>query len=172
MKNSLVFLSALAVAGWLTNALPSPSPSPTPACTDPEFHQFDFLVGKWTVKDAKGKELGKSEITRVSDGCAVCEHWHDANGPEGTSLNYYDRNDQQWHQDWVGGRGGILHLHGALRDGAMVLSGETRKGGKVTLHRITWSSLPNHTVEQNWEISTDDGASWNVAFLGYYWKRA
>ncbi|HET7512035.1 MAG TPA: hypothetical protein VFJ88_04660 [Chthoniobacterales bacterium] len=172
MKSSLVFVAVLALTTWLVVASPSPSSSPSPACTDPEFHQFDFWLGEWTVKDPEGKGLGRSEISRVADGCAIREQWHDADGSEGMSLNYFDRNDRQWHQDWVGGKGGILHLQGTLKENAMILSGETRKGEKVTLHRVTWKALPNHTVEQKWESSADQAGNWKVVFLGYYWKRS
>ena len=78
-------------------------------------------------------------------------------GKGGTSLNYYDPAEKQWHQDWVGGDDTILHLQGGLKDGAMVMNGAI-KGSKGTyLNRITWTPLPEGKVKQEWAISTDDG---------------
>jgi hypothetical protein len=70
-----------------------------------------------------GNQVGTSETTRVAEGCAIREQWTAARGTTGTSLNYYDAGDREWHQDWVGGDGTILHLRGELKEGAMVLTG-------------------------------------------------
>jgi hypothetical protein len=81
------------------------------------------LVGKWKVIGPHGNQVGTSETTRVAEGCAIREQWTAARGTTGTSLNYYDAGDREWHQDWVGGDGTILHLRGELKEGAMVLTG-------------------------------------------------
>ena len=51
-----------------------PAPRPAP-CAAPEFRQFDFWLGQWTVADPGGKEQGQSQITREAGGCAIGEHW-------------------------------------------------------------------------------------------------
>jgi hypothetical protein len=68
----------------------SPPPRPPPACTAAEFRQFDFWLGKWKVTDAQGNQVGTSEISRQSEGCAIREQWTSAAGQGGMSLNYYD----------------------------------------------------------------------------------
>ena len=55
----------------------------------------------------------------------------------------------------------------------MVLSGERppRPGGDSTaptLHRITWTPLPDGSVRQHWEASQDAGANWRTLFDGLY----
>ena len=150
-----------------------PSPTPTalpPACVAPEFRQFDFWLGHWKVTNPKGIQVGTSEITRVSEGCAVREQWQSAKGQGGTSINYYDAADQQWHQDWVGGDGTILHLHGGLQDGVMVLSGEAKSAKGPYLNRISYTPLPEGKVKQEWSISVDGGKTWQTSFLGTYEK--
>jgi hypothetical protein len=168
MRKLLHFLSILIV---LTSNHPARGKPATPACTDSEFHQFDFWVGQWRVTNPQGNEVGTSEVTRVSAGCAVREHWHASSGGDGMSLNYYSREDGQWHQDWVGADGTILHLHGNLTHGAMILSEETRTGKSHTINRITWTPLAGGKVKQQWDISTDNGKTWQTSFVGLYEKQ-
>ena len=156
-------------------ALPTPSatpppPFPTPACTAPEFRQFDFWIGSWTVKNPSGKQVGTSNITQASAGCAIREEWKSVSGNTGMSLNYFDPADRKWHQDWVGGDGTILHLEGNLAGDAMVLKGPSKTSTGTTLNRITWTLTPNGQVRQEWSTSGDDGASWQTSFIGIYEK--
>jgi hypothetical protein len=65
----------------------------------------------------------------------------------------------------------LLLLDGGLRDGRMVLEGETPgAGGAVTRHRITWTPNPDGSVRQYWESAGADG-EWKVAFDGRYTRR-
>jgi hypothetical protein len=54
-------------------------------------------------------QVGTSDISRISEGCAVREQWTSASGQGGTSLDYYGPSDHPWHQDWIGGDDTILH---------------------------------------------------------------
>ena len=165
----VVFLFALRIDAQLPSPHSSDSPSPRPpACLAPEFRQFDFFLGHWKVTNPKGVQVGTSEITRVSEGCAVREQWLSAGGQEGTSLHYYDRSDHEWHQDWVGADGTILHLHGGLKDGAMVLTDDVAGAKPSVISRITYTPLPDKKVKQEWTLSKDQGKTWQTSFLGIY----
>lgn len=154
-----------------TATTPAPAQPPVAAanpCGAPTFGQFDFWVGTWVVKDQKGNEIGKSEITKVAKGCAILESWTGGDGVPGTSINYFDKKSGKWTQHWVGGGGEVLHLSGALEDKAMVLSGirVTPKG--QIIDRISWSLLADGRVQQEWNISTDGGQNWTKSFDGFY----
>jgi hypothetical protein len=120
--------------------------------------------------NAKGKQVGTSQISRASEGCAIREEWTSASGTHGMSINYYDLQTRKWRQDWVGGDGTILHLQGELVGQAMVLSGQTRTAEKKIINRITWTPLPDGKVEQEWSTSEDDGRNWQTSFVGIYEK--
>lgn len=167
-----VLLCALFTLCPAIQAQSVPSPPP-PACTAPEFRQFDFWLGKWNVTNPQtGKQTGTSEISRVSEGCAVREQWKAANGTTGMSINYYDPTHHKWHQDWVGGDGTILHLRGELVGKAMVLSGEVKTAKGTSLNRIIWTPLDGGKVKQEWSTSSDDGKRWQISFVGIYEKQA
>jgi hypothetical protein len=151
-------------------AAPTPSATPPPACVSAEFRQFDFWLGSWKVMNPQGKEVGTSEISRASEGCAIREQWKSASGTSGMSINYYDADDRKWHQDWVGGDGTILHLRGELAGTAMVLTGPSKTTKGTVLNRITWTPLPDGKVKQEWSTSGDDGQKWETAFVGLYEK--
>lgn len=146
--------------------------APDSPCSSTEAHQFDFWVGDWDVVDTAGHHIGRNTITRILNGCVLEEHWTGDGGLEGKSFNVFVAAHHQWHQTWVDSRGGMLMLDGAFANGTMTLSGERRgKDGKTVINRITWTPLSGGDVEQRWDMSTDNGKSWNQAFLGIYKKR-
>jgi hypothetical protein len=163
MKLSCVAALVLLVP---TNALAQDArPERTP-CSAPEHRQFDFWIGDWEVRRPDGEVAGRNVIEPILGGCALRESWTGAKGMRGTSLNTYSALDGKWHQTWVDEEGTLLLLSGALRDGKMVLEGET-----PVRHRITWSPLEDGRVRQLWETSPDSGATWNVVFDGTYVPR-
>ncbi len=142
--------------------------TPTPrTCNAPEFHQFDFWAGSWTVTTPDGNVAGTNEIDPVLDGCALIENWQGTGGLAGKSLNFYDAGTGHWYQTWVSAVG-PLWLKGGLEDGRMVLR-STNPDADV-LDRITWIPDDDGSVEQRWEQSEDGGKTWKVVFLGTYRK--
>lgn len=147
------------------------SPETAVRCSQPEYRQFDFWLGEWSVS-SDGQLVGNNTVVAIQGGCALQENWRGAGegGITGTSLNAYDLQRGVWHQTWIDAGGTLLQLDGGLVDGVMVLQGERPTPGTrgVTLHRIAWTPNPDGSVRQLWEASQDDGASWSVIFDGLY----
>ena len=155
----------------LSAALLHPS-SPAPACARAEFHQFDFWIGEWTVTRPDGGRAGQSRIEPILGGCVLRESWTGVRGLHGTSYNIYDVTRRRWHQTWVDDQGTLLILEGAFAAGRMILEGvSTDTTGRRQRQRITWQQTAPGRVRQLWESSSDDGATWAVAFDGRYVKR-
>ena len=147
------------------------TPVPPPACTGDEWRQFDFWLGDWNVYGKNGQLAGTNRITREYAGCVLHERYETPRGYAGESLNTYDAGRRVWHQTWVDNGGTLLLLEGGLRDGAMVLQGQTTDtAGKATRHRITWTPHADGSVRQHWE-STDDKGAWTTAFDGRYVRK-
>ena len=147
------------------------SPSAPPACTDPAYRAFDFWVGDWQVHKPDGKPAGHNRITREYGGCVIHEHYTSEQGSSGESLNIYDASRKVWHQTWVDNSGLLLTLEGGLRDGAMVLEGQTvGADGKITKQRITWTPNADGSVRQLWELTNAKG-EWTTSFDGKYTKK-
>lgn len=145
-------------------------------CCGPEYRQFDFWVGDWVAYDLQKEQAlaGYNSIVLLQDSCVVQENWSSGNGSySGTSYNWYDRQNDRWHQSWIDNQGGSLQLSGGLRAGKMVLSSPpmTDDDGNTLVNRITWTPNADGTVRQHWEITRDKGASWETLFDGLYRRR-
>ena len=144
------------------------------ACCDSLHRQFDFWVGDWETFNPKNKLAGTNRIVFLQDSCIIQENWTSSNGNyTGTSYNFYNPQTQKWHQTWIDNQGGSLLLSGGLEDGKMVLYSEEMKNaqGQPYINRITWTPNPDKTVRQLWEVSSDKGATWTVAFDGMYRRK-
>jgi hypothetical protein len=53
------------------------------------------------------------------------ERYATPGGYSGESLNIYDASRKLWHQTWVDSTGTLLLLDGGVRDGRMMLEGQT-----------------------------------------------
>jgi hypothetical protein len=162
-------LLALALS-LLSSLSMAQTPAPPSACPGAEHRQFDFWIGEWTVtRPDTGEVIGRNSITPAADGCALYEHWVNARGKDGRSLNAYDRQLKAWVQFWIGADGVVLRLQGGRQGGAMVLAGElpTADGG-VQRQRITWTPAADGSLTQHWETSDDGGQTWATSFMGVY----
>jgi hypothetical protein len=63
----------------------------------------------------------------------------------------------------------VLRLAGGLVEGSMLLEGTTpEKDDAIRRHRIRWTPMPDGSVRQHWESSTDEGSSRATLFDGRY----
>lgn len=129
---------------------------------------FDFWHGVWTVTEPEsGRLLGHSRVDKILGGKVLHEQWSGVDGYRGESFNTFDRDRKCWHQSWVSDNGTVLLLDGGLKDGAMDLRGMAPDG---ELQRIRWSREDQGAVMQEWDSSSDAGASWRPRFRGIYRK--
>jgi benzodiazapine receptor len=141
------------------------------ACDGPAYRVFDFWLGEWNVHTPDGKLAGVNRIDREYKGCVLHERYTTARGYSGESLNIYDATRKVWHQTWVDSSGTLLLLEGGLREGKMLLEGQTSEAdGKITRHRITWTPNADGSVRQFWESANATG-KWTTAFDGTYTRR-
>ena len=163
----ILFLSVL-----FLSALPLLAQSTPGRCKSaPEYQQFDFWVGDWEVRDAKGVLQGKNLVTKEHDGCVVLEHW-DSGDQTGTSPNMYDFRTKKWYEAWFDSFGNMLIMSGGLEGKSMVMQGERRTPeGQTALERTSWTPLDDGRVRQVWDYSMDDGKTWKVRFEGFDSKK-
>jgi hypothetical protein len=137
------------------------APQAPQRCDAPEYRQFDFWVGDWTVTDSAGDATyGANTITNEERGCLLHERWRGSRGVSGQSFNFYDRRTQRWEQVWVANNGNVLRLEGRFDGRSMVLE----SGG----NRITWTPQPDGRVRQVWTTTPDSGRTWQASFDGWY----
>jgi hypothetical protein len=148
-----------------------PGQVPATPCNTPDHRAFDFWLGDWNVRTPNGKLAGTNRIESEYGGCVLHERYDTGRGYRGESLNAFDASRGLWHQTWVDSSGTLLLLEGGIRDGSMVLEGQTNGApGNPTKHRITWTPGADGSVRQLWE-STDATGQWTIAFDGKYTRR-
>ena len=159
-----VFAAALLIA----QAAGASTPLPPPKCDTAEYAALDFWVGEWDVFPAgSDKQVARSRIEKLYNGCAIRENWMPAKGANGGSLSGYDPRTQRWHQTWIGSAPGVIQFDGGLVDSVMVLTGSwpgSGPNGEDGLTRMSYSPLPQGAVRQHGEFSGDGGASWITTF--------
>lgn len=141
-----------------------------PSCEDSALHrQFDFWAGAWNVYSANGAYGGSNVIEPGAGACLLHEHWTNASGGTGHSLNWVDNETGQWRQLWVGRRYQIDYAGGLTQDGAMVLEGVityARSDGPVSFDfRGAWTPLESgHAIQhfQQWNPETESWANWGL----------
>jgi len=140
-------------------------------CDTAAHRGFDFWIGEWNVHTPDGKLAGANRIERGYNGCVLHERYKSTRDYSGESLNTYDASRKVWHQTWVDTSGLLLLLEGGLRDGRMVLEGQTTDAeGRSIRHRITWTPHPDGNVRQFWESTGKDG-EWKTTFDGRYTRK-
>ncbi len=130
-------------------------------CESEKYRAFDFWLGEWLVTSPNQKTPpSHSSITRSNKGCSIHERYTTAGGYTGNSINFYDKKSNRWHQTWIDNQGAPLYLDGEFTNGSMVLSDGN--------NRISWRLLENKQVNQIWEVTTDNGKTWEKIFDGFY----
>jgi uncharacterized protein (TIGR02246 family) len=128
-------------------------------------HALDFWIGKWEVSQ-NGQVVGTNTIGSTLNGCAILEHWRDVKGGEGTSLFYFNPNEDQWKQVWLTSQS--LKLGGTkekIEDRDYTESGRIRFLG---MDRTTLTKEADGTVRQLIETPTDGGKTWVTTFDAVY----
>lgn len=130
-------------------------------CQTSNHRAFDFWLGEWAVT-SPGREgwQARSSIQLGNDGCSIHETYTTPGGYGGSSVNFYDATQQQWHQTWIDNQGGSLYLVGNVQNGAMVLSDGS--------NQIIWTPQSDGRVRQHWQVTNDEGKTYSTAFDGYY----
>ncbi len=165
-RGRLVFLAATFCLGCSVTLTAASAPCDTAA-----HRAFDFWLGEWKVRTPDAKLVGFNRIEREYGGCVVHERYKTDRGYSGESLNIYDASRKVWHQTWVDTAGTLLLLEGGIREGTMVLEGQTTGAdAQLTKHRISWTPNPDGSVRQLWE-STDAKGEWSITFDGLYTRK-
>ena len=137
-------------------------------CEDPEFKQFDFWLGDWTVASAAdGVPRGSSHISKEMAGCVVWENWTSAGSPYfGKSYNTWNPNLKRWEQYWVDTSAGVMFFHGELKNNIMDYWTDDvpQASGGTLLRHLQFFNLGPDKVRQFSQGSSDGGKTWHTEY--------
>ena len=141
-------------------------------CRGRAYNAFDFWVGKWNATTTGTPAVvGTNVITKETDDCTIEEHWTDAAGNRGRSLNAYDASTGRWYQLWMAQSGGGLQFDGTSGNRSMQLAGThqtSRNDPTLITDRATWTATGRNTVRQLGELSTAGGpfsTAYDITYL-------
>jgi hypothetical protein len=147
----------------------------SPKAIEPSAY-FDFWIGEWDLSwtDADGsKGTGKNVVHRILSDYVIQENFSasggQANGFIGKSWSVYDRTTGMWKQTWVDNSGGYLDFAGALDGEKRIFK---RNGinpqGKEVMQRMVFYNIKENSLTWDWEVSSDDGKTWELRWRIYY----
>lgn len=142
-------------------------------CDAPECRAFDFWTGEWdlTWSGKDGQTVtGKNLVRAILDSCVIEENF---TGPDlrGKSVSVFNKRRGIWQQTWVDNNGGYLDFTGGFSGGKMVLSRSADTPQGKRLQRMTWYNIAPDSLDWNWEISADEGATWKLAWHIHYRRK-
>lgn len=150
---------------------------PAIAPADDGRHDFDFLHGRWTVRNQRLKaRLCGSQEWETFDAEAECHPVLDGlgnvdefvtdwgTGYRGMTLRLFDPLARQWSLYWASNRDGILEtpVVGAFRDGVGTFHAMERHAGRAVLMRFIWNDISADAAHWQQALSADGGASWET----------
>lgn len=149
----------------------------TNPCSSKEASQFDFWIGdwnvKWITKDGIEK-TGSNHVINLFEGCVIEENFDGEPGNElkGKSFSVFDGHEKLWKQTWVDNEGSYLDFSGEFNDGKMILSRKSKdKNGNPIQQRMVYYNLSKNDFDWNWEISKDNGKTWDLRWKIHYSRK-
>ena len=141
----------------------------------PEFRQFDFWIGEWSVVTAKGEmPAGDSRIELSLGDCVIVENWTSKNSLyAGKSYNVYNVAEKRWEQFWVDNSAGMIHFYGGLKDGVMdfFTQDQTQPDGTSNQRHLRFFPLGPDKVRQFSQASADHGKTWTDEYDFIYTRK-
>jgi hypothetical protein len=178
IRRSRWFRSALllvVIAGWFSLAAMSTlaAADSGPCSTNSESRQLDFWVGNWNVTYPGMPGSATSKVYLDLDKCLLVESWDGGKGHSGKNMFAYSSDDKSWHGIFADNQGRVHVFEGKVAAGFAEFTGPSRgPNGQTVLNRIRVVRVAEKQVEQSWEKSTDNGATWMMEFHGEYSRKS
>ncbi|MBD3637985.1 MAG: hypothetical protein HUJ25_11575 [Crocinitomicaceae bacterium] len=139
-------------------------------------HAFDFWVGTWEAKwtNKKGETIyGENVVSKTAGGKVILENFSDTtNQFFGTSISVFSPVDSSWHQAWADNSGGYIDLIGVVEGDIRIFQTKAVKyGDRTIVRRMIFYNIQPDSFTWDWEVSTDGGKTWKLAWQIVYTRK-
>jgi hypothetical protein len=166
-------LVLLALPAWFGLAVEPAAADPVPCATNPESRRLDFWLGDWTVVFPGMSSNATSRVYLSLDKCLLVESWDGGKGHTGQNMFAYSSDDKSWRGMFADNQGRVHVFEGKVTSGSVEFVGPSRSpNGEAVLNRVRIVRLTKDKVDQSWEKSTDNGATWTTEFRGEYSRKS
>jgi hypothetical protein len=170
-KNALVLI-ALGVWLCLPTARAFAAADPAPCSANSQSRQLDYWLGDWTVTYPGAPGASTSKVYLALDQCLLVESWGGGKDHAGENMFAYSSDDKSWHGMFADNQGRVHVFEGNVTAGSAEFHGPSRgPNGETVLNRIKVVQISADKIEQSWEKSVDNGATWKMEFRGEYSRK-
>jgi hypothetical protein len=134
--------------------------------------QLDYWLGNWRIGAEGSSGNAHSMVSLSLDKCLVVENWDGGKGHFGQNAFGYSADDKSWYGMFADNESRVhVFTSGKVASGSAEFDGASLgPNGESILNRVKVIRLNPDKIEQTWEKSNDNGATWNVVFHGEYWR--
>ena len=138
-----------------------------------ESRQLDYFLGDWTITNPGGSGSSTSQVSLSLDQCLFIERWDSGGGHMGQDMFAYNPDQKSWNGMFSDNQGRVhLFVDGTVAAGSAEFHGPSRgPNGEQVLNRVRLTRITPNKLEQTWEKSTDNGATWKTVFSGVYSRK-
>jgi hypothetical protein len=134
---------------------------------DPLYHTLDRWLGEWRIvalPDSAPREIGRTVMRTVVDGCAIEEVRRLADGSEQRTLGVFDSASRSWRHSWVNSDGDSGFFETMPADDAVRVTGtiHLRGTGQEVALRSAITPRRDGGFDERLEISTDGGRTFEL----------
>jgi hypothetical protein len=170
-KQSSGLLLVAIVGAWMSLMPPAFGATNVGPCSaNPESRQLNYWLGDWKIGGPGAGPSATSKVYLALDGCMVVEKWDGGRGHRGENMFGYSADDKSWHGMFADNMGRVhVFVDGKVASGSAEFTGPSQAAnGKTVRNRVRIVRVSPDKVDQIWEKSSDNGATWTTEFRGEY----
>ena len=111
-----------------------------------------------------------SKVSLALDQCLLVENWDGGRGHSGENMFAYSPEEKTWYGMFADNTGRVhVFSNGKVASGIAEFRGSSHgPKGETVLNKVRVVRIDASRVEQTWQKSTDNGATWTTEFRGEY----
>lgn len=166
-------LSTILLTAMLVSCSALSSAQENSCAANRDTQQLNYWLGDWSIAAPGAAADASSHVSLSLDKCVVVENWKGENNHFGENVFGYSAGDKSWKGFFADNRGHVhIFVDGRVSTGKAEFEGPSfGDNGEKVLNRIRITRLSADKVEQTWDKSTDNGATWKPQFRLEYTRK-